>query len=425
MTNDVSFPHHRAKDFFLARQPILNREQSLTAYELLFRSGAVGPAGVVDDLAATASVIENASELGLNNVIGASLGFFNIDSTVLLSDFIQFLPRDKVVLEILETVKVTDEVVARVAELVALGYRFALDDVVADTPELRRLLPLVEIIKIDIMGMAHEELSRLYTQFKGSNKKMLAEKVETLDDFNFCMGLGFDYFQGYYFAKPIILSGKKLSPSQLAIMHLMSLIVADADTAVIELAIKHDASLGLNLLRLVNTPAFLTSQRIESLRQALAVLGRRQLQRWLQILLYAAPGKLDSFMSPLLMLATSRGKLMELMAQKIMPRNQTASDTAFTVGIMSLMETLFSSPMEQILEQISVIEDVRLALMDRVGRFGEMLYLVEQIETLDQNEAAAAILLPILAKLEISMEQLFDMQVLAFEWSENISRSAA
>lgn len=412
-------------DFFLARQPILNRQQSLTAYELLFRSAALGPAGVVDDVAATASVIEHASELGLDNVIGSSLGFFNVDTKVLLSDFIQFLPRDKVVLEILETVEATDEVVARVAELLALGYKFALDDVIADSPCLRKLLPMIEIIKIDIMGMSRSDLTALYQQFKGAKKKMLAEKVETLDEFNFCMNLGFDYFQGYYFAKPLILTGKKLSPSQLAIMHLMALIVADADTAVIELAIKHDASLGLNLLRLVNTPAFLTSQRIESLRQALAVLGRRQLQRWLQILLYAAPGKVDSFMSPLLMLATSRGKLMELIAQQIMPRNQTAADTAFTVGIMSLMDTLFSSAMSQILEQISVVEEVRMALLERSGRYGEMLHLIEQIEVLDQDEAAAAMLLVELEQIGISKETLFELQVQAFEWSDEISRSAA
>lgn len=425
MSDQANSPKHKAMDFFLARQPILNRQQSLAAYELLFRSAAVGAAGVVDDVAATASVIEHASELGLDNVIGGSLGFFNVDTTVLLSDFIQFLPRDKVVLEILETVEATDEVLARVAELLALGYRFALDDVIADSPCLRKLLPMIEIIKIDIMGMSRSDLTALYHQFKGSNKKMLAEKVETLEEFNFCMGLGFDYFQGYYFAKPLILTGKKLSPSQLAIVHLMALIVADADTAVIELAIKHDASLGLNLLRLVNTPAFLTSQRIESLRQALVVLGRRQLQRWLQILLYAAPGKVDSFMSPLLMLATTRGKLMELIAQQLMPRNQMAADTAFTVGIMSLMDTLFSSPMSQILLQISVIEEVKLALLERSGRYGEMLHLIEQIETLDQDEAAATMLLAELEQLGISKEKLFELQVQAFEWSDEISRGAA
>lgn len=422
VTDDPSSQIQRVKDFFLARQPILNRDQTLVAYELLFRSAEAGPAGVTDDLAATASVIAHASELGLENVIGASLGFVNIDATVLMSDFVQFLPREKVVLEILETVKVTDEVIVRMTELVAEGYVFALDDVIADSADLRRLLPLIEIIKIDITGMAQNELATLSRKFRNTNKKMLAEKVETLEEFNFCLSLGFDYFQGYHFARPIILTGKKLSPSQLAIVKLMNLVIADADTTVIEREIKHDASLGLNLLRLVNTPAFLTAQRVESLGQALALLGRRQLQRWLQILLYAEPGKAGSFMSPLLMLATTRGKLLELMAQKLKPGNHTIADIAFTVGIMSLMDALFGSPMEQILEQIVVAEEVREALLRRSGIYGEMLRLAEYIEHIEE---AGSMLAPALRKLQLNNEELYAMQVAAFDWSESISRGAA
>lgn len=420
MTNDVSPSLHSAKDFFLARQPILNRDQQLVAYELLFRSAAVGPAGVTDDCVATASVIEHASELGLENVIGSSLGFINIDATVLMSDFVQFLPRDKVVLEILETVDVTDAVVARVAELVEEGYRFALDDVITDSDQLRRLLPLVEIVKIDIMGMTQNDLASLFKRFNGTNKIMLAEKVENIEEFKFCFELGFHYFQGYYFAKPVILTGKKLPPSQMAVMQLMALIIADADSSEIERVIKHDASLGLNLLRLVNTPAFMATQRIESLKQALAVLGRRQLQRWLQILLYAASGKGDSFMSPLLMLATTRGKLLELMAQKMMPRNQSAADIAFTVGIMSLMDTLFSSPMEQILQQISVVDEVKLALVGRDGIYGKMLSLVEHIEKLESDASTLASQLDILG---LSRDELYAIEVQAFEWSDSIAKS--
>lgn len=422
MNSDVVSQSHSARDFFLARQPILNRDQQLVAYELLFRSAAAGPAGVTDDVAATASVIEHASELGLVNVIGSSLGFVNIDATVLMSDFVRFLPREKVILEILETVEVTDEVVARVIELSNEGYRFALDDVVIDSVQLRRLLPLVEIVKIDIMGMSQRDLAALFRRFAGTNKIMLAEKVENIEEFQFCADLGFDYFQGYYFAKPVILTGKKLSPSQLAIMRLMALIIADADTAEIERAIKHDASLSLNLLRLVNTPAFMTAQRIESLRQALAVLGRRQLQRWLQILLYAAAGKGDGFMSPLLALATTRGKLLELMAQTLMPRNQSAADIAFTVGIMSLMDTLFSSPMEQILQQISVVDEVRQALEGRNGIYGKMLALVEQVEQLESDGATLA---PQLESLGLSKDELYAMELQAFEWSDSIAKSAA
>lgn len=419
VTDDSPSDTLRVKDFFLARQPILNRDQKLVAYELLFRRADVGLAAVTDDLAATASVMAHASELGLENVIGTARGFVNVDAAVLMSEFVEFWPCEKIVLEILETVKITEVVVKRVTELVALGYSFALDDVIAGSADLDKLLPFVEIIKIDIMGMTPDNLTKLSGRFRLARKKILAEKVETLEQFNFCLGLGFDYFQGYYFAKPDVLTGKKLSPSQMAIMQLMSLVLADADTIEIERAIKHDASLGLNLLRLVNTPAFLIAQRVESLGQALALLGRRQLQRWLQILLFAESGKGDGFTSPLLMLATTRGKLLELIAQKTRPGNHTVADIAFTVGIMSLMDALFGSPMEKILEQITVPDEVKEALLYRSGTYGELLRLAEY------TEGSGQILPPALERLQLTSEELYAMQLAAYEWSDSISRAAA
>jgi EAL and modified HD-GYP domain-containing signal transduction protein len=420
MTTNKEPESECAKDFFLARQPILNREQELSAYELLFRSGAAGPANVTDDRAATASVIEHASDLGLVNVIGASQGFVNIDERVLMSDFVKFLPREKIFLEILETVEVTDAVVARVEQLVAEGFRFVLDDVIADSPGLRRLLPYVEIIKIDIMGMKQSRLSELFQIFKASNKKMLAEKVETLDDFKFCHDLGFDFFQGYYFAKPVIISGKKISSSQLKIVRLINMLATDAETTEIEAIIKQEASLGLNLMRLVNTPAFTRAQKISSLKQALTMLGQRQLQRWLQILMYAGAGKADGLMSPLLNLATTRGKLLELMAQKSIPRNQMAADTAFTVGIMSLLDTLFGTSMEKILDQISVADEVKQALLHRNGIYGEMLQLAMHVENLT---LPGPLLAASLSRLDLSMDELRTMQIEAFGWSDDITLS--
>lgn len=411
----------RNRDFFLARQPILNRDQSLVAYELLFRSAAVGDANVTDDLAATAAVMAHASELGLENVIGSALGFVNVDATVLMSDFVNFLPLDKVVFEILETVKVTPQLIQRVSELVDAGFVFALDDVIADSDDVQKLMPLIKIIKIDVMDMPASTLLRLSTQFKQAGKVLLAEKVETLGQFEQCLALGFDYFQGYYFARPLIMSGRKLSQSQLTIMQLMALLMTDADTREIELCLKRDVSLGLTLLRLVNTPAFGLAQRIDSLGQALILLGRRQLQRWLQILLYAEPSRVRGFMSPLLALASMRGKLLELIVEKIRPGDRHAADIAFTVGIMSLMDTLFGAPMEKILEQIAVADAVSEALLERAGLYGEILQLVEHLERIEENRS---LLLPTLNQLQLSIEDLYQLELAAFEWSNAISQSA-
>lgn len=418
---DSASQAQRVKEFFLARQPILNRDQELFAYELLFRTTISGPANVTNDIAATASVIAHAAELGMENVLGASRGFINVDAAVLASDFIRFLPRRHVVLEILETVRVTDELIERVTELTKAGYVFALDDVTVESDDVRRLLPLVDIVKVDINMLGHDALVRLSSGFKSAGKLLLAEKVENLAQFQDCLNLGFDYFQGYYFARPLVMAGHKLSPSQIAVMQVMGQLAANADIEDIERSIKQDASLALTLLRLVNTAAAGAKQHIDSLRQALELLGREQFQHWLQILLYAEPGKQKGSPSPLLALATTRGKLLELMAEKIRPGNRNIAGTAFTVGIMSLMEALFDLPMEKILGRFPVAQEVRDALLFRRGLYGDMLALVEAIERINDGNGTVA---PLLAKLGLSVETLNILQLKAFEWSDALAQSA-
>ncbi|MFM2088128.1 MAG: hypothetical protein RLZZ237_2997, partial [Pseudomonadota bacterium] len=291
-------------DFFLARQPILNREQRLVAYELLFRSTGLQQTAVVsDDVEATATVIAHAAELGMEQVVGLQLAFINVDAVALMSDFIRFLPHHRVVLEILETVRVTPELLARISQLRQAGFRFALDDVVGESSDVQQLLPLIDVIKVDIAQLSPDALGGLVPTLALSRKKLLAEKVETVAQFEQCLALGFDFFQGYYFARPVILTGKKMSPSELTILRLLEMVQSDADHRDIERCIQHDAIISLNLLRLVNTPAVSAGARIDTLGQALMLLGRRQLQRWLQILLYVKPGSGAPFASPLLQLA--------------------------------------------------------------------------------------------------------------------------
>lgn len=410
----------RVREFFLARQPILDRNQELFAYELLFRDGHVGAANITSDLSATAAVIAHTAQLGIEKVIGDVRGFINVDAAVLMSDIFQFLPREHMVLEIVETVEATDEILARVEELSEQGFQFALDDVITDSADVQKFLPLIDIVKFDLRDMPLSALLKLTPQFKQAGKLLLAEKVETYGQFKICLDLGFDYFQGYYFAKPSVLSGKKLSPSQLSVMELMNLVISDAESSAIEKAIKRDAALSLNLLRLANTPAFGIRHRIDSLSQALLVLGREQLRRWLQIILYAEPVKKTHTMSPLLALAATRGKMLELLAQKIHPDNRHPADTAFTVGIMSLMDTLFGMSMQAILEQISVVEDVSQALLARKGFYGDLLQLVEHLERIEE---AQHLIPPLLKKLHLSHDDLYELEIASFEWSDSVAHS--
>ncbi len=412
----------KVREFYLGRQPILDRNQALFGYELLFRNAPVGPANIdTSALSATAAVIAHAAQLGMERTIGDAIGFVNVDADAILSDIFGFLPREKLVLEVSAANTLAPAVLSRMSELVSHGFRFSLDDIDPESPQLPALMPMVEYVKLSMRDMPLDGLLKLAPRIKQDGKKLVACKVENRDEFKNCLDLGCDYFQGYYFAKPVIMSGKKLSPSQMAVMELMTLVTSDADNAEIERAIKKDVSLALNLLRLVNTPAVGARQRIDSLSQAVHILGRRQLQRWLQIMLYAEPGKRGHSMTPLLMLATTRGRLLELLATKLRPAHRHVADIAFTVGIMSLMDTLFGIPMQEILAQIPMGDEVGEALLFRGGFFGDLLKLAECIERLEDMDSR---ILPALADLAISTEELVELEMSAFEWSDNVVRYA-
>ena len=409
-------------EFFLARQPILGRDQHMVAYELLFRAaGEHDDARLTDGAAATAAVISHASQLGLEQVVGSNLAFVNVDEVVLMDDYVRFLPPHKVILEILETVKPTEPLLARVAELKELGFKFALDDVIDHSEEVEKLLGLVDVVKIDLQGVTPETLGHLCASLRKSGKKLLAEKVETQQEFRLCMELGFDYFQGYYFARPVILSGRKITPSEMVVLHLLELINSDADDAVIETAVKRDPLISLNLLRLVNSRAAGPERRIESVAEALTQLGRKQLRRWLQILMFAAPGSQVELASPLLQLATTRGKLLELMSLEVYPLDVSGAERAFTVGIMSLADALFSMPMADILDNVELAPDVRAALLERAGDLGAMLDVVERLEKADTGRCFTQAL----RRLGLTSKQVREIELAAFDWVSELVHDAA
>lgn len=409
------------KDFFLARQPVLNLEQELIGYELLFRSTAVNRATVTDDMAATASVIEHAAELGLHNVIGSLVAFINVDAHILMSDVIFVLPKDQVILELLETVDLSPSLLKRIETLAEAGYRFAIDDVVEESYRTALLMPVADIVKIDVLDMPLEKLEYLSRSFKLKGKKLLAEKIETVEKFKLCRDYGFDYYQGYYFARPDVLSGKKLNASGVLIMQILALIIKGTNNYEIVRFIKQDVALSLMLLRLVNTPLCGFRRHIASLGQALLVLGDRQLKRWLQILLYANPGNRIAGSSPLMTLAATRGKLCELLTQKVHPRHSNRSDTAFTVGVLSLTEALFNMQMPEILGQIGVSLEIRDALLSRSGFFGGLLQLVELGEQPDIFNCSQ--LKQLLDTFQLSPEEFYSLQKEAFEWGDSVSEN--
>jgi len=412
-----------APEVFLGRQPILDREQQLVAYELLFRSSQLNAAGVLDDgTLATATVIANAfTQLSIGDALGPYRGFINVDHNFLFSELIEVLPKETVVLEILESVQPTPEVLERCAQLHGMGFVLAVDDVVDGRPEYRPLLELAEIIKVDVLQVPAERLQHFVDELKPLGKRLLAEKVETREQMEHCHEIGFDLFQGYYFAQPTVIAGKRLNASEISLLRLLGLVIEDADTLRIEQEFKQEPGLTLNLLRLTNSAASGLTTHITSLRHAITLLGRRQLQRWLQLLLYTAPQGGAQTINPLLQLAATRGRLMELLAEKQQPQNRELVDHAFMTGIMSLMPALLGVAIADILGQLPVAPRVKQALCEHGGTLGSLLRLVESTEHAEAQRAEEALrALPGLTAQTLSV-----CLAQALAWANNLGRSNA
>lgn len=408
-------------DIFLGRQPILDRKQNLIAFELLFRLGDVAVANVTNHISATANVIVNAyGALGIQEVLGQQRGFINVNAELLMSDVICLLPSNNVVLEIIESVNITDEVVQRCIELKQMGYQLALDDVVEINKEIELLLPIVNVVKIDVLALEKEALVSLVNQLKCWPVLLLAEKVNSSEQAKQCMELGFEMFQGYYFAKPEILSGKRADPAKLSLLNLLSLSMSDCDVAEIEQELKHQPGLSYNLMRMVNSSALGFSKNINSIRQAVMILGRRQLQRWIQLLLYAADNKSERMSDAMLQMAATRGKMMELIAAVDRPHDKTHQDRAFMVGILSLLDALLGIEMTEITEKLSIPSEISQALLFRNGRLGEGLKLIEA------NEKGEIVSVKsILVDLNfLSLRELTSLELEALGWANRIGEAA-
>jgi len=369
-----------AQDIFLARQPLLNRDQRLVAYELLFRSGHHDEARFSDGHAATATVISHAfSHMGIASALGPYRAFINVDKDFLHDDAILLMPPEKVVIEVLEGSLVTPDVVERCAVLKEMGYTLALDDFTRISDDYAPLLPLATVIKVDITLVTAAELPGLVAELRPLVPQLLAEKVETIEDYRRCRDLGFDLFQGYYFARPTIMAGRRLMPTQVTTLRLISMLAQDAETKDIERTLKEDPALSVSMLRLVNSVAMGTQAHVSSMRQAMLILGRRQFARWLQLLLYADPG--GGGVSPLLIMAALRGRFAELIAERSCHGDARMRDSAYMVGILSLTPALLGQTMEDVLSSLNLSSPIRDALLSRKGVLGAILEMFELLES--------------------------------------------
>lgn len=405
-----------ASKFFLGRQPILDRTQNLSGYELQFRCNQNYAAQFQDDDTLTSLVINHSyNELGLQAVLGKYRGYIKVSKNILMSDMIELLPKEQMVFELLGNISITEDVAERCKHLKSLGYMLALDDFSHHDSDIEPLRGTIDVIKVDIEKPDQAQLTEVVARLKKWPVKLLAKHVNSRETAKICFELGFKLFQGYYFSKPVIISGKRLSHSELELIRLIGLVMGDADTGKIEQVFKENPGLSFSLLRLTNSAAFANFRKITSISHAIMELGRRQLLQWLQMLLFAID-KNAVFPNPLLQLAATRGKFMELMARQLDPANKDLEDQAYMVGIMSLMDALLGMPLAEILSPLNAPYNVSDALLFRSGQLGTMLQLIEQLES--NVIESASLSLEQLAPLDIA--QVNAAQVEALTWANRI-----
>jgi len=404
---------HSEQKYLIGRQPILNRDEQVCAYELLFRSAqSLSEANVSDASQATASVILNTlAGFGVKQILGKHLGFINLELDILMSDSLELLPKEMVVLELLETLEVTPALVERCRELKEAGFVLALDDHDYD-PVYEELYQIIDIVKVDLMATPVDTLGATIECYRNYQFKLLAEKVETKQEFLKCLDLGFDYFQGYYFAKPAVIEKKKIDEGGAALLKLMRQLMDDAEMEEVEKTFRSSPGLTYKLLLLVNSVSFAGLQKIQTVRHAISMLGRAQIKRWVQLALFATDDS-HAMENPLVDMAAVRGGFMEQMAAAC-PRlrgNREAADQAFMTGILSLLESLYDIPMGQIAEELNLSEDVQQALVSREGTYGNLLALAEALEQVDFTKASE-----LLGTLSIPYSTVMDAQMKAYNW---------
>lgn len=362
---------------FLGLQPIIHCNGDMAGYEVLYRDGRDNAARISDSTAASSHVIATVlGQLGLMQLDGSGKVFINVGEELLFSDVIELLPPSRTVLEILETVKPNPGVIARCKQLASLGYTLALDDFIFDE-NYAPLIDLASIIKVDIRagGIDAAVRTHLHIRTLYSDKVFLAEKVETQDEYHLLKEQGFELFQGYFFACPEVRSGRQIGPSPLLTLKALKIVTREGDIREIERLLKEEPGLSIGVLRLANSVAASSRSRpVESLKQAAILLGWKQLRRYLEVVLLARHTSNENHV--LMKIMVARGRFMEGLAREL----NIDADSAYLIGILSLVDRLLGLPMAQILTELHLTEEIEGALLARGGEAGKLLTLCEAME---------------------------------------------
>ncbi len=360
----------------VGRQPILDRNMQVYGYELLYRADDQGPAAGFDGNYATArTVLTSFLEFGIQNLVGPHRVFINLTGKFFSDTQPLPLDKDRLVLELLENIDLHPDVIAGARTMHEDGYMVALDDFKFED-RWDTVLPYCSIVKVDLPGLSLEEFVPQIGALKARGLLLLAEKVETHADFELAKSLGFDLFQGYFFAKPQILSTTRLQTNQILLLKMVTRI-NDPQCGIEELAdlVAQDTKLSFKILRFINSAAIGLPRKMESIKQAVMFVGMRRLRAWANLFILAG---MNNRVPEILTTCLVRAEFCQSLAKEI---NSGDPDSGYTVGLFSLLDAILERPMAALVQDLPLSEDMLEALVNRTGTYGNALNYVIALET--------------------------------------------
>ena len=340
---------------YVARQPIFDREEKVFGYELLFRDG-LETAFSGDKDEASRATLDRSLLMGLDVLCDGRRAFVNCTRDTLIKGLVTLLPSTLTVVEVLENVPPHPDVIAACRHLKEAGYMIALDDYVADDPR-EAMAEMADIIKVEMQLTTEEQRTEIIKRF-GPRSRMLAEKIETHADFARAREQGFVYFQGYFFRRPETLNTRDLPANSMNYLRMLQEVSRpELDLLGLERLIKVEASVCYRLLRYLNSAMFGLKNQVHSVRHALSMLGDREVRRWVRLV--AAVGAGQQKTSDLVLSALVRGRFAEVLA----PRVQHGESDLFLLGLLSLIDAMLETPMEDILEKIPLDRETKAVLL--------------------------------------------------------------
>ena len=392
---------------YVARQPILDRDLNTHAYELLFRDSLNNVFPSISSQQATSRlVVEQFLQQNIDQLLGGRPCFINFPHSLLLEGLAECLPPEKVVIEILEDSPPDDALLEKVKQLHTLGYQLALDDFTM-SPDWERFLPFIHIIKFDLRATSLLQIKVFIQRHQTLGLTYLAEKVEDKAEFERVKQLGIQLFQGFFFSRPEMVKQATMEPAQVVVMQLLNVVnETEPDINKIEQLLGQDISLSLKLLRYVIHLKGQTNP-ISSFRQAAIYLGNTQLKRFVSLVAATSAGKGKS--AELYQMSMIRARFCELLAHAHAPTQQ--AQQAFITGLFSLLDVLMEQPMDKLLGTIPLIEDIRLALLERKGNLGFYLAFCEDYENANWSRVTART-----AKLGLNEDKVSHLYLAATTW---------